>query len=162
MSDDMKREIGDLKARATRYEADVRAFFKTASDIKSDLKGMKSDMQAVKSDMQAMKSDLQAVKSDLQAVKSDMQTMQGDLSGLPGMKADIQSMKETLHRVAVTTAQTSGGLAELKTYVHTNLVTKNEFRTEMDGFAGRIDDFRLHMAQQKERLDDLESKSKHS
>jgi chromosome segregation ATPase len=155
MSDDMKREIGDLKARATRYEADVRAFFKTASDIKSDLKGMKSDMQAVKSDMQAM-------KSDLQAVKSDMQTMQGDLSGLPGMKADIQSMKETLHRVAVTTAQTSGGLAELKTYVHTNLVTKNEFRTEMDGFAGRIDDFRLHMAQQKERLDDLESKSKHS
>jgi chromosome segregation ATPase len=127
MSQDMKREIDGLKARATRYEADVRAFFATVRDIQSDLRAMKSD-----------------------------------LSELPGMKKDIQSIKETLRRVAVRAAQTGGDLTELKTYVHGNLVTKGEFRTQMDGFAGRIDDFRLHMAQQKERLDDLESKSKHS
>ena len=103
MSLSMRREIDDLKARTTRYEADVNALF-----------------------------------------------------------ASIESMKGMLHRVIVTTVQTSADLAELKTYVHENLVTKNEFKTQMDGFAGRIDDFRLHMAQQKERLDDLESKSKDS
>jgi hypothetical protein len=76
--------------------------------------------------------------------------------------AGIESVKEMLRRTIVVTVQTSADLTELKDYVHKNLVTKNEFRTEMDGFASRIDDFRLHMAQQKERLDDLESKSKSS
>jgi chromosome segregation ATPase len=103
MSDDMRREIDDLKARTVRYEADARALFES-----------------------------------------------------------VESMTKMLRRVVVTTTQTGADLAELKTYVREKLVTKNEFDRRMDGFAGRIDDFRLHMAQQKERLDDLESKSKDS
>lgn len=103
MSDDMKREIDDLKTRTARYEADVRALFES-----------------------------------------------------------VESMEKMLRRVVVTTTQTSADLSELKTYVNDELVTRDHFDMRMEGFAGRIDDFRLHMAQQKERLDDLESKSKDS
>jgi hypothetical protein len=54
--------------------------------------------------------------------------------------------------------QTNERLSGLSRYVHTKLVTRDEFHGRMDAFAGKVDDIRFDWAKQERRITELESK----
>ena len=88
--------------------------------------------------------------------------LQRDVRELGGtvreLVATVRDMGKTLRRVAATTSNTGAELADLKKYVRQELVTKDEFHERMDGFAGRLEDFKLHSAHQEDRISQLEKR----
>ena len=141
MSDEMRDEglqpatKADLSAFATKV--DLSAFA-----TKEDLKGF-----ATKEDLKgfATKEDLKgfATKEDLKAfaTKADFVEFRGEL-------------RVMFRPILATLANHTTELADIRG----KMVTRDEFHSRMDAFAGRVDDFDYSSAKHRSRLDDHEKR----
>jgi hypothetical protein len=65
-------------------------------------------------------------------------------------------LRELFRPIVATLAHHSAELADIRGYIKTSLVTRDEFHTRMDAFTGRVDDFGYSSAKSRDRLDDHE------
>lgn len=56
----------------------------------------------------------------------------------------------------ITLARQTAALADIRGYLKDKVVTRDEFHSRMDGFAGRVDDFDYSSAKNRARLDEHE------
>ncbi len=96
----------------------------------------------------ATKGDLRALQA---ATKGDLRTLRVDL------RQEIrEEMRELMKPVVVLLTRHSAELADIRGYMKEHLVTREEFHSRMDAFAGRVDDFAYGDAKSRSRLDDHE------
>lgn len=114
----------------------------------------------------ATKADLRdfATKADLRhfATKTDLDRFatKDDLAGF-ATKSDIAEIRELLRpiaTIAMTVAHHSAELADIRSHIKDKMVTRDEFHSRMDGFAGRVKDFDYSAAKNLVRLDDHEKR----
>jgi hypothetical protein len=94
-----------------------------------------------------------ATKADLRdfATKADLEKF--------ATKDDIVvAIREAMQPIAVTLAHHTAELADIRSYIKTSLVTRDEFHTRMDGFARRVEDHDWSAAKNRSRLDDHEKR----
>src|SRR5437868_6834614 len=65
-------------------------------------------------------------------------------------------IKDMLRPIVSTLANHSAELNDIRSYMKTQLVTREEFHTRMDGFTGRVEDQDYSAAKNRARLDDHE------
>lgn len=104
----------------------------------------------------ATKADLRefATKADLErfAMKADLQDLRADLSALP-TKADLI---ELVRPIVATLANHTAELADIRSHIKEKMVTRDEFYSTMEGYAGRVQDFDYSAAKNLTRLDEHE------
>lgn len=80
----------------------------------------------------------------------------------PSTKGDIvrlrADIKDMLRPIVATLAHHSAELSDIRGYIKTNLVTRDEFHSRLDAFAGRVDDQDYSTAKTRARLDDHETR----
>jgi len=77
-----------------------------------------------------------------------------DLKNLP-TKDDIRDL---LRPIAATLAHHTAELADIRGYIKTSLVTRDEFHNRMGGFARRVEDHDYSSAKNLDRLDQHEKR----
>ncbi|MCM2304915.1 MAG: hypothetical protein NDJ72_09450 [Elusimicrobia bacterium] len=148
MTDEMRNDghlpatKADLNAFATKTDLNV---FATRTDLNAF--ATKADMAdlATKLDMNfATKADLSAF-----ATKADM-------------KAEFAAFRSEIHDlfrpIAITLAHHTAELADIRGHIKEKMVTRDEFHSRMDGFAGRVADFDYSSAKNRARLDEHEER----
>lgn len=83
---------------------------------------------------------------------------------LPATKADMKAefaafrteLREMFRPIGVTLANHTAELADIRGHIKDKMVTRDEFHSRMDGFAGRVKDFDYSSAKNLTRLDDHE------
>ena len=86
---------------------------------------------------------------DKTATRGDLWVLEDRLDGRMDRFDDVQ------RRVILTLAELTGSIHDLKTYMVENMATKTEvreLRSQMDGFAGQLGDFRRQWAYQSDGL----------
>jgi chromosome segregation ATPase len=78
-----------------------------------------------------------------------------DLSAIASALGEI---REQLRPIAITLAHHSAELADIRGHIKDKMVTRDEFHSRMDGFAGRVSDFDHSTAKNRARLDDHEKR----
>lgn len=125
---------------------------------KSDLRGFatKADLSAfaTKADLADLATKLEmnfATKADLNAfaTKADMKTE------FAIFRAEIHDL---FRPIAITLAHHTAELADIRGHIKEKMVTRDEFHSRMDGFAGRVADFDYSSAKNRARLDEHEAR----
>jgi hypothetical protein len=109
--------------------------------MNEDMNG--NEQPATKADMHAMRTDIIAT------TRSEM------ASGFKSLRDDIRDM---LHPIIVKLTHHDAELADIRGYIKTQLVTRDEFHSRMDAFTGRVEDFDFTEAQNRARLDEHEQR----
>lgn len=91
------------------------------------------------------------------ATKGDLSVMRAE------MKSDFAVMirseiREALRPITITLAHHTAELADIRGHIKDKMVTRDEFHSRMDGFAGRVEDFDYSAAKNRSRLDDHEKR----
>ncbi len=87
-----------------------------------------------------------ATKADIRAMSDDIVIVLRD------------EMRELLRPINITLAHHTAELADIRGYIKAKMVTREEFHSRMDGFAGRVDDFDYSSAKNRSRLDEHEKR----
>ena len=103
---------------------------------------------ATKGDLRAL---AQATKADLNAFA---QATKADLSGF----ATKEDLREIIRPIAITVANHTAELADIRGYLKDKMVTRDEFHSRMDGFAARVYDQDYSTAKNRTRLDEHEQR----
>lgn len=112
---------------------------------------------------------LPATKADLRgfATKADLSgfATKADLSAFAtkaDMKAEFAIFRAEIHDlfrpIAITLAHHTAELADIRGHIKEKMVTREEFHSRMDGFAGRVADFDYSSAKNRSRLDEHEER----
>ena len=125
---------------------------------KADLRGF-----ATKADLGAF-----ATKADLAALATKLDSnfaTKMDLSAFAtkaDMKAEFAAFRAEIHDlfrpIALTLAHHTAELADIRGHIKEKMVTREEFHSRMDGFAGRVADFDYSSAKNRARLDEHEER----
>jgi len=67
-------------------------------------------------------------------------------------------MREMFRPIQISLAHHTAELADIRGYLKDKMVTREEFHSRMDGFAGRADDFDYSAAKNRARLDEHEKR----
>lgn len=86
------------------------------------------------------------------ATKGDIALLKGDISQLKN------EIREMLRPAFITLAHHTAELADIRGYMKDKMVTRDEFHSRMDGFAGRVDDFDYSAAKNRSRIDEHEKR----
>jgi polyhydroxyalkanoate synthesis regulator phasin len=127
---------------------------------KSDLSAMRGDIATMRDDITAvMRSDIAAVRDDItSAMRGDIVAMRGDIVA---MRDDIAAaMREQLRPIVATLAHHTAELADIRGHIKDKLVTRGEFHSRMDAYAGLVGDFEYSSAKNLSRLDEHEERIK--
>ena len=107
---------------------------------------MSDEMQH--SDQQpATKADLNTTNANLNSLKSDFRSFADELRA--DFRAFTVEMRDLLRPIQINVARHTGELADIREElkgVRTNMVTRDEFHSRMDGFAGLAEDSRRRWA----------------
>lgn len=108
----------------------------------------------------ATKADLRAfaTKADLRAfaTKSEFQTFREEILG--EFKSFRAEMRDMIRPIAITLANHTAELADIRGYMKDKMVTRDEFHSRMDAFTGRVDDYDYSAAKNRDRLDSHEKR----
>ena len=96
---------------------------------------------------------LPATKSDLSGFATKL-----DLSGFATKDDLTVVIREQLRPLVITLAHHTAELADIRGHIKDKMVTRDEFHSRMDGFAGRVADFDYSAAKNLTRLDDHEKR----
>ena len=101
-----------------------------------------------------------ATKADLNAFAT-----KADLSAFATKEAirdEFRSFRAEIHEmfrpIAITLAHHTVELADIRGHIKDKMVTRDEFHSRMDAFAGRVADFDYSSAKNRSRLDDHEKR----
>lgn len=73
------------------------------------------------------------------------------------LRSEIRNeLRDALRPIFSLLANHTAELRDIRTYMKTQLVTREEFHARMDAFAGRVDDHDYAAAKSRARLDDHE------
>ena len=98
-----------------------------------------------------------ATKADLRefATKADMSTE------FTKFREELrEEIRDIFRPIVVTLAHHTAELADIRGHIKDKMVTRDEFHSRMDGFAGRVTDFDYSSAKNRARLDEHEERLK--
>lgn len=139
MSNDMERDIRELKQAVEGNSAALRAA----------IEGLK----ATNADLNAATAGLKATNAKLDATNADVARMNGEL----------HTTNSRLKRTMVSVAGLAGGMSDLKLYLAENMATKkdmSDLNARMDGFSGLLLDSRHRWAVHAETLSEHDARLK--
>lgn len=116
--------------------------------VKADIYRVEASMSAINADMTGMKADMTGMKADISDLKADVASI----------KTDVREMKDMFMKMGVTLAHHTAELSDIRGYIKTNLVTRDEFHSRMDGFTGRVLDQDYSTTKNRLRLDEHEAR----
>lgn len=93
-----------------------------------------------------------ATKGELRLMRSDIAVIRDDIG------AFRNEIREALRPITITLAHHTAELADIRGHIKDKMVTRDEFHSRMDGFAGRVEDFDYSSAKNRSRLDDHEKR----
>lgn len=123
-------------------------------DMRKELSAMKSDMGAMRKDIEGLR---KSAKTDIKALRSDMRAFEGRLDArFDAFRDEIRAL---FRPVIATLANHTAELADIRSHIKENLVTRHEFYSYMDKFAGKLGDYGDREARGLWRLDDHEART---
>ncbi len=146
MSNDMERDIRELKQAVEGNSAALRAAIE-------GLKATNADLNAATADLNAATAGLKATNAKLDATNADVARMNGEL----------HTTNSRLKRTMVSVAGLAGGMSDLKLYLAENMATKkdmSDLNARMDGFSGLLLDSRHRWAVHAETLSEHDARLK--
>lgn len=125
-----------------------------------------TDEMHTEANQPATKGDLSPMKGDISLLKGDVSQLKGDVGSLKDefktfheeFRSFRTEVREMLRPVFITLANHTAELADIRGYMKDKMVTRDEFHSRMDGFAGRVDDFDYSSAKNRSRIDDHEKR----
>ena len=93
-----------------------------------------------------------ATQADIVVVRGEMMGMRGEMRGMR------DEMRELFRPISIALTNHTAELADIRGHIKAKMVTREEFHSRMDGFAGRVDDFDYSSAKNRSRLDEHEKR----
>lgn len=126
-----------------------------SDDMRDDghLPATKADLRefATKGDLSGMRGDITVMRGDIAVMRSDILVMRDDI---------LAAMRDMLRPITITLAHHTAELADIRGHIKEKMVTRDEFHSRMDGFAGRVADSDYSSAKNRARLDEHEERLK--
>lgn len=112
---------------------------------------------ATKADLAQLQNSTKADLAQLQSsTKADIGLLRDEFKS--EFRAFRTEMREMFRPVMLTLEHHTAELADIRGYLKDKVVTRDEFHSRMDGFAGRVDDFDYSSAKSRARLDEHEKR----
>jgi len=147
MTDEMHTE-----ASQPATKGDLSVLHVEVGQLKGDVEHLKDDVSLLKDDVGHLKNDVSLLKTDVGLLKDEFRAFRSEFGSF---RIEIREM---FRPVMITLAHHTAELADIRGYVKDKLVTREEFHSRMDGFAGRVDDSDYSSAKNRVRLDEHEKR----
>jgi len=144
MQDGMQQPLtkADFLEAIGAFRSEFRSEFR--SDLRSGLEGQGK----------SLRDELRTgLESQSKSLRDEFRT---------GLESQSKSLRDEFRtefqKIHVTLSHHSAELADVRGYLKDKLVTRDEFHSRMDGFAGRVDDYDYSAAKNRARLDEHEKR----
>lgn len=112
----------------------------------------KADIVVVRSDVTVMRGEMTGMRDEMMGMRGEMMSMRDEITGMRG------EIRELFRPISITLTNHTAELADIRGHIKAKMVTREEFHSRMDGFAGRVDDFDYSSAKNRSRLDEHEKR----
>ena len=107
----------------------------------------------------ATQADIVVVRGEMVGMRGEMMGMRGEMVGMRDEMTGMRDeMRELFRPISITLTNHTAELADIRGHIKAKMVTREEFHSRMDGFAGRVDDFDYSSAKNRSRLDEHEKR----
>ena len=147
----MMGEMSD-DSREPATKEDVQALAKaTKEDIRALAKATKEDLGVL-----ATKAEFGGLRREFNELRGEFKSFRDEMLG--EFKSFRDEIREMIRPIAITVANHTVELADIRGYLRDNMVTRDEFHSRMDAFSGRVYDQDYSTAKNRVRLDEHEKR----
>lgn len=116
------------------------------------------DQPATKGDLKALatREEFGALSGEFGTLRDEFKSFRDEMLG--EFKAFRTEIRDIIRPIAITLANHTAELADIRGYMKDKMVTRDEFHARMDGFSGRVDDYDYSAAKNRDRLDSHEKR----